>query len=82
MSKGIICDQCGTALALDDRGEDEDGEVYAWLTLTTKTDLRWDACTVSCAKELLDKPELAESIGVALEPIANLSRVLKNGTDD
>lgn len=81
MSKGIICDNCGTALPLDDRGDDEDGEVYAWLHLEIKAGGSWDACTVSCARELLDDEAIANEIAARLEPIAAVSQAIKGGPE-
>jgi hypothetical protein len=79
MSSGIICDKCGTALPLDEHGEDEDGEVYAWLHMSTKTGLDLDACTLSCARELLDDEKISSEIAERLEPIAAVSQAVKQG---
>ena len=79
MSKGLVCDNCGNALALDERGDDENGESSAWVTIGT-TYKRFDACTISCAEALLDGP-VREAADKALEMVMSIVRTLR-GEDD
>jgi hypothetical protein len=80
MSKGIICDNCGSSLALDDRGDDENGENAAWVTIGT-TYQRFDACTISCAAALLDGP-VREAAEAALEAVVAVVRAIRGDEED
>ena len=79
MSKGIVCDNCGTAIALDDRGEDEAGESVAWLHISTTTN-NWDACTISCAHELMDGP-IKVTVEAWLEGVQSVIRAINEESD-
>lgn len=76
MAKGIVCDNCGSALALDRNGEDENGESAAWVTIGT-TYQRFDACTISCAETLLAGP-VAAAATAALAAVAEVVRALRD----
>ena len=79
MSAGIICDNCGEGLAVDKHGEDDSGEFAAWVTIGT-TYKTFDACTISCAEDLLHGP-VREAAHAALDAIVRVVRVLR-GEDD
>ena len=83
MSDAIRCDNSGTVLALDRHGEDENGEVSAWLRVgTCDRKLAQDACTRACAIELLaDGTPLADAIDAHMEGIAAVVRAIR-GEDD
>lgn len=80
MARGIVCDNCGSALALDRNGEDENGESAAWVTIGT-TLQRFDACTISCAESLLAGPVRAASTA-ALASVAEVVRVLRDEEEE
>jgi hypothetical protein len=75
MADSITCDNCGQTLVLGRNGDDEMGEIAAWLKLSTKSH-SWDACTRSCAHELLDGPAGA-IIDAQTEVIAEIARTIR-----
>ena len=83
MSDAIRCDNCGTVLTLDHCGEDENGEISAWLRVGTRDGkLAQDACTRACAIELLtDGTPLADAVDARMEGIAAVVRAIR-GEDD
>ena len=76
MSAAKKCDHCGTSIAVDRNGEDENGEFAAWVHIGT-TYRAFDACTISCAEELLAGP-VGESASAALEAIAQVVRLIND----
>jgi hypothetical protein len=48
MSAGMICDNCGDVLPVNDRGDAENGEEAGWVHIST-TWVRADLCTRACA---------------------------------
>jgi hypothetical protein len=53
MSDAKVCDYCGAKLILDGPGRsDANGEIAGWVRVVV-TDAEWDACTRSCATQLL-----------------------------
>ncbi|WP_375490242.1 hypothetical protein [uncultured Jatrophihabitans sp.] len=84
---GLICDGCGEVLALDlpSGREDSNGERAAWIEIRAGG-LSVDACTRSCATELLaDGSTLARVIDAYTESIAEIARTIKDerqGDDD
>lgn len=55
MSDAKVCNHCAAVLVVDDHGEDPDGEIAGWVTLSIgQGKFHWDACTRACAHELLD----------------------------
>lgn len=83
MSKSITCDNCNETLILDRNGEDEAGEVNAWIHLSTVTGApHVDACTRSCAIALLgDDTTFTEVINDRMAGVAVVVRALR-GEDD
>lgn len=79
--KGLICENCGTVLALDGRnGDAANGENSAWITIEAGG-LSVDACSRSCAVELLgDDGPLRPVIDAWLEAITEIARSI-NGED-
>jgi hypothetical protein len=76
MTASITCDHCGTTLVLDGNGgEDQNGEVVAWLRVGNMT-YTWDACTRECAHVLLDGP-VREVVDEHLEVISQLARTIR-----
>ena len=76
---GRICDNCAAVLALDASNgrEDSNGELAAWVEITAASQ-RWDACSRSCATELLaDGGVLARPIDEHLAAIADIARVIR-----
>ena len=84
MSKGRICDHCDETIAVNDRGDDENGEIAAWLSVGTLDGaIRLDACSRSCAAELLaDGSPLAEAVEARLEAVAEVVRAIRGDDDD
>ena len=84
MSDALRCDNCGTYLDLDKRGEDENGEVAAWLKVSDHNrEAEWDACTRSCAIELLgDAGPVRPVIDAHAEVIAEIARTIREARDD
>lgn len=75
---GVICDNCSTALRFDTRNgrEDSQGEFAAWVKITA-SGLDLDACSRSCATELLaDGSPLAQAIDAYLEMITDICRAI------
>ena len=81
MSRGRICDQCGTVLAVNRKGDDHDGESAAWMTLTTGDGSALDLCSRSCAHELLDDEDFVTAYEANVEAIVGIARVIR-GDDD
>lgn len=81
MSRGIICDNCGATLALNRQGDDEYGEIAAWITIVVSDDLKWDTCTRSCAMEVLSSGETAEAIDAWHAAIASVAHAIRTGED-
>lgn len=79
MSAAVCCDNCGETLVVNDRGEDEDGEIHAWLRVGTRDGaLVQDACTRSCAIALLgDDAPLGIAVDARQEGIAEVVRVIR-----
>lgn len=84
MSKGRVCDNCGEVVVTDDRGEDDEGVIHAWIRVGTLDDkLAGDACSRSCAIELLaDDTPLSLAIEERLAGIAAVIRTLNGEEDD
>jgi hypothetical protein len=87
MSKGLICDHCGTVLELNDRGDAENGENAAWLLISTGTfGTSWDACSRSCAVQLIEEGPIGVVLDAELEVISDIARVIREdregGHDD
>lgn len=80
MSAAIQCDNCGAALGLDQNGEDEDAEVYAWIRLGVKGENHADACSRACAHDLLDG-EFGAWVDAKYASVARIARIIKTGED-
>jgi hypothetical protein len=80
--KGLICDNCGTVLALDGRnGESSTGEEAAWISIEAGG-LSVLACTRACAIELLgDDGQLREVIDAYAVMISEIAHAV-NGRDE
>jgi hypothetical protein len=74
MSKAIVCDQCGSVLVVNDRGESESetGEEAAWVKIVT-TFAKYDLCTRACAHALLDSAEFVEAMDEGAAVIAEIA---------
>lgn len=82
MSRGRICDQCGTTLVVDKHGEDDGGESAAWLTLTAGDGSQFDLCTRACTIELLNDPEFIAATDAHAEVIVGVARAIRGDEDD
>lgn len=80
MSRGLVCDQCGGTLLVDQHGEDEAGESAAWLKIVT-TFGSYDVCTRSCAVALIESDDFAAAVDAQTEAIAEVVRAI-NGADE
>lgn len=82
MARAIQCDSCGAYLGgLDKNGEDDFGEVYAWIRLSTSDrEPHMDACTVSCAHKLLDGT-FGDRTTKSLLAVAEVSRVIREARE-
>lgn len=81
MSRGRICDQCGTVLTVDRNGDDMDGESAAWMVLTAGRDAL-DLCSRSCAHELLDSEEFVTAYEGHVETIVGVARAIRGDEED
>lgn len=83
MSQSVTCDHCHTVLVLDSRGDDENGEVSAWLKVGTYDGaLTQDACTRACALALLDEgSDLCVEIDERHEVVAEIARSIREDRD-
>lgn len=83
--KAITCDNCKAVLPFDSRNgeEDERGELSAWLRLGGQHGPWFDACTRSCAHELLDGV-LGAAVDAQAEMVAEIARTIREDreTDD
>ena len=79
MSRGLVCDHCGTVLPLNAKGENEFGEDAAWLHISTGVmETAWDLCSRSCAVELLaDGEVVAQVLDAELAAIAEITRGIR-----
>jgi len=78
MSNAKSCNNCGAVLVLDAKNgrEDDAGELYGWVTIAA-AGLNLDACTRSCATELLaDGGVLAATLDAYIEQIAWVTRAI------
>lgn len=82
MSAGLICDHCGCLLELDSRGEDENGERAAWITVhTSDAALGGDFCTRACAIGFLEDPDVVEAMDAWAEAIAGVAADIRQGRE-
>lgn len=81
MSNGIVCDNCGEVLVVNERGDAENGEEAAWLKIITSVD-RYDLCSRACAVVLLDDPDFVERMDTQLELIASIAHAIIGETDE
>lgn len=82
MSKGIICDACGTSVAFTmNNRESDSGEESAWITLSADNVHDHHACTRECAKSIIDG-EFGLKVEAAYEVIAEIARVMREGAED
>lgn len=79
MSKGLICDNCGESLApLDKNGEHVSGEDAAWIMVSARGLDGWqDACTRSCAVQIIESGPFAEAVDAQAEVIADIARTIR-----
>lgn len=84
MSQGRMCDNCGLTLILDDRGEDEHGEIHAWLRIgTLDGKITAEGCTRECARALLaDDGPLAAEVDARLEAVSEVVRAIRSHEAD
>lgn len=82
MSKGLVCDHCQSVIPLNARGEADSGEDAAWVRISTVGfDTTWDACSRSCAVELLEG-EIGAVLDAELEAITKISQAIGGEDDD
>lgn len=77
MSAGLICDQCGETLVVNDRGDSETGEEAGWLKIRTVF-ASFDVCTRSCAVALIESDEFAQRLDAGAEIIAEITGAIRN----
>lgn len=78
MSTSLTCDNCGTNLVLDHASgrSAESGEDSAWVQIGTRAGTGWDACTISCASELL-AGAVTERVNAELEVVMDVARTIR-----
>jgi hypothetical protein len=82
LSRALVCDQCGSALSLNAKGEHEYGEDAAWLKISTGAyATAWDVCSRSCAVELIDNGVVASVVDAELQSIAEIVRAIHGEGD-
>lgn len=81
MSRGLICDVCGTTLAVNKNGDDEYGESSAWIAVST-TFGEFDCCTRACVVALMDDEDFVAHVEAGQEAIAEIVRTLNEQEDD
>lgn len=82
MSNALACDNCNTVLPLNARGESDTGEDSAWLVVTTRGfGTSWDACTRSCAIELING-DIGQVVDAELEAISSVVRAIDEGREE
>lgn len=82
MSKGLICDHCQTVLELNERGDAANGENAAWLRITTGSfGTTWDACSRSCAVQLIEEGPIGAVLDAELEVISDIARTIAQGRE-
>lgn len=81
MSAGLVCDQCGTTLIVNSRGDSDTGEEAGWLSITT-TFGSYDLCTRACAVALLDSPDFVAQMDEGAQVIAEIANTIREGRED
>jgi hypothetical protein len=81
VSAAVLCDKCGATLRLDSRGDDEYGERSAWITLGVAEETL-EACTTTCAIQLLQSDDIVDALADRLEAISNIARIIREGPDE
>lgn len=82
MSEALRCDNCGTTLTVDHNGEDDAGEVYAWIRIGIKGERHLDACTRQCAHELLDDEAFIAAVDEKHAQVAEIARVIREHREE
>ena len=83
MSHAIVCNNCGDVLVLQANGDDENGESAGWLQVAVRDGEVWDACTRSCAVELLsDDGPVRPILDAHAEMVAEIARTVREGRED
>ena len=80
MSRALVCDNCGVTLGpLDKNGEHESGEDAAWVQVSARGLNEWlDACTRSCAVELIESGPFADAVDAQAEVISSIARAVRD----
>lgn len=73
-----MCDQCGETLPLDSRGEAENGEDSAWLSLSLANDSH-DFCTRSCVHAFLERQDVIAAHDAYAESITGIALLIRDG---
>lgn len=81
MSRGLICDGCGSAVKFDGNRGDESstGEESAWIRLTADNVRDYHACTRECAKAVIDG-EFGRVVEAEYQVIAEIARAIRQET--
>jgi len=85
MTDAISCDNCRAVLILDGPGsrEDANGEKAGWLNINLGDTTSWDACSRSCATELLRDGGPVQAVGDAWqEAVADVARTIRDSRED
>lgn len=80
MSAAVLCDQCGTMLPVNARGDDEYGERAAWIGLVVAGS-DYETCTTTCAIQFLQRDDVLEALADQLEAISEIARVIREADD-
>jgi len=80
VSRGLICDQCGTALEVNDRGEAEGGEEAGWIRIETQWG-NFDCCTRSCVVALVEEEWFVEASEHQQQIIAEIAATIRSASE-
>lgn len=80
MSKAMVCDQCGTVLVVNDRGDDANGDSAAWIVLETAY-RKYDLCSRACVHALVDDEDFEYVYEDGIAAVAAVTRTI-NGEDE
>ena len=81
----MVCDNCGAVLQFDapNGREDSKGEKAGWLNVNLGEVTSWDACTRSCAIELLADGGLIQRVSDEWSgAVADIARTIREARED
>jgi hypothetical protein len=84
MSDALVCDNCGAVLKFDAANgrEDAKGEKAGWLNINVGEMTSWDACTRSCATQILaDGGPIQEVADAWSEAVADVARTIREADE-